>query len=41
MKMLSGPELGLVRFLREGQNRVTGLEVTSGRVRKVPFTKAK
>lgn len=34
-------ELGLVRFLRDGQNRVTGLEVTSGRARKVPFTKAK
>ncbi|MGE7777947.1 hypothetical protein ACQKLP_24740 [Chitinophaga sp. NPDC101104] len=36
-----GTEFGLVRFLRNGHNRVTGLEVTSGRARKVPFTKAK
>ncbi|WP_341834212.1 serine hydrolase domain-containing protein [Chitinophaga pollutisoli] len=31
---------GLVRFRRDAQNRVTGLEITSGRARRVPFTRA-
>lgn len=32
---------GIIRFVRDGQNRVTGLEISSGRARRVPFTKTK
>lgn len=32
-------EYGLVRFRRDAKNRITGLEVTTSRARRVPFTK--